>query len=268
MKIKFKENYVTVKPTHEESFSSPFTGKNLKRFQVTISVKKQELSIFENELEYVKVYGITEVNTDGTEIKKYNITNTSYGYSNNSNIRTYTFELSEEEDNKLNKLLINEIELTPYEYKEVLDHDAIIISTKVTVTKEIANCIDELSNKEEEYFTVIRDGINSNPLKMRFGLNVWSEHGDDIKYRLVIVEDKYDKGKNGDWKPHNYPQTQNIQAMTLYHRSYMELLAKLFVDKGLLTNAEIEELKEKANAEKRKYVRYIYKVKDVDKEIL
>lgn len=92
MKIKFKENYVTVKPTHEESFSSPFTGKNLKRFQVTISVKKQELSIFENELEYVKVYGITEVNTDGTEIKKYNITNTSYGYSNNSNIRTYTFE--------------------------------------------------------------------------------------------------------------------------------------------------------------------------------
>lgn len=251
-----------------EFFTSPFTGHQLKRFQVTVSVTEQQLSVFEDELDYVKVYGITEVDGDGTGIRKYKISNTSYSYSNNSDGRMYFFTISEEENVKIDRLLIKDIELTPYEYEETLSDDAIIINAKVIVTKDIADRIEGLNENEEKYFTVIREGINENPIKMRFGLNIWSEHEDgSIKYRLVIVEDKYDT-EDDVRRPLNYPEAQNIRSLTLYHKSYIELLADLFVDKGLLTKEEIEGLKEKAKVEKNKNLRYIYQVVDVDKESL
>ncbi len=81
------------------------------------------------------------------------------------------------------------------------------------------------------------------------------------------MENKYDT-EDAFRRPLNYPEAQNIQAMTLYHKSYIELLADLFVAKGLLSKEEIERLKEKAKAEKNKNVRYIYQVKDIDKESL
>ncbi|MEG9298048.1 hypothetical protein V6B33_16415 [Mangrovibacillus sp. Mu-81] len=268
MRLKFKENHVTVKPTDEEYFTSPFTGHQLKRFQVAVSVREQQLFVFEDELDYVKVHCITEVDEDGKEIGKYNISNTSYSYSDNSDGRMYSFELSEAEKIKIHKLLIEDIELTPYEYEETLSDEAIIIHTKVTVTKDIADRIEGFHENEEKYFTVIREGINENPIKMRFGVNIWSEHENDvIKYRLVIVEDKYD-AEDDVRRPLNYPVTQNIQSMTLYHKSYIELLANLLVDKGLLSKEEIERLKDKAKEENSKNERYIYQVKDVDQESL
>jgi hypothetical protein len=268
MRLKFKENFATVKPTDEELFTSPFTGHQLKRFQVSLTVREQELSIFEDELDYVKVYGITEIDGDGTEIRIYNIRNTSYSYSNNSDGRMYTFELSEEENVKIDKLLIEDIELTPYEYEETLSDGAIIIHAKIKVTKDIADCIEGFNENEGKYFTVIRVGINENPIKMRFGVNIWSEHEEGfVKYRLVIVEDKYDN-EDDVRRPLNYPVTQNIQSMTLYHKSYIELLADLLVDNGLLSKEEIERLKEKAREEKNKNIRYIYQVNDVDNESL
>lgn len=269
MRIKLKESYVTVDPTNEESFFSPFTGNQLKSFRITISVREQQLSKFEVDLDYVKKYGVSEVNDEGTEIRKYNISNTSYSYSNNSDARKYTLELSEVENIKIDKLLIEGIELTPYEYEETLSEGAIIINAKVNVTKDIANRIEGLYKIEEKYFNVIRKGISENPIKMRFGKNIWSEYEDEvIKYRLIIVDKKYDTEENDIGRPFNYPELQNIQDMTLYHKSYNELLADLFVEKGLLSKEEIEKLKEKADIEKNKYVRYIYKVKDVDKESL
>lgn len=268
MRLKLRDNHVIVKPTDEEYFTSPFTGQQLKRFQVTVSVREQQLSAFEDEIDYAKVHGLTEVDGEGNEIRKYNISNNSYSYSNNSNDRMYSFKLSEMENAKINRLLIEDIELNPYEYEETLSDDAIIIYAKVTVTKEIADRIECIQENESKYFTVIREGINENPIKMRFGLNIWSEHEDNIfKYRLVIVEDKYDIGAK-DQRPLNYPITQNIQSMTLYHKSYIELLADLLVDKGLLNKEEIERLKEQAKEDTNKNLRYIYQVQDVDKESL
>lgn len=265
MILKFKENHSTVKLANEEFFTSPFTGHKLRRFQVTLSVREEQLSTFDDELEYVKINGLTEVDDDGTEIRKYNISNISYSYSNKSDGRMYSFELSEEEFVKIHKLLIEDIELIPYEYEETLSDNAIIIHAKVTVTKDIANRIEGFDENEKKYFTVIREGISEKPIKMRFGVNIWSENEDVIKYRLVIVEDKYDT-EDDNRRSLNYPAAENVQSMTLYQKSYIELLADLFVDKDLLSKEEIERLKEKAEEEKYKNQRYIYQVKDVDKE--
>ncbi|WP_342540402.1 hypothetical protein MHI39_24130 [Heyndrickxia sp. FSL K6-6286] len=267
MRLKFNEKITTAIPTDEEFFLSPFTGQQLKKFNLSLLVRQPQLSVFDVELDYVKENGITEVNDDGAEIKKYKIVNISYSYSNHSDDRTYSFELSEVEEIQINKLLIEDMELTPYEYEETFD-DAIIIQAKVRVTKDIADRIEELSQSEDKYFSVIREGINKKPIKMRFGQNIWSEHENNIiKYRLVIVEDKYDTEDDVS-RPLYYPEIQNIQSITLYHKTYIELLADLFVEKGLLSKAEIEGLKEKAKVEKNKYERYIYQVKDVDKESL
>src|SRR5690606_9154689 len=130
-------------------------------------VSEQQLSIFKDEIGFVEENGITEVDEDGKEIRKYNIMNTSYSYSNNTDGRIYSFKLSEKENIKIKKLLIEDIELIPYEYEETLSDGAIIIHAKVSVTKDIADRIEGFKN-EEEYFTVIRDGINENPIKMRF----------------------------------------------------------------------------------------------------
>jgi hypothetical protein len=269
MRLKFKEKYVAVNPKQEEYFSSLFTGNQLKRLQVAITVNNLHLSIFENELDYVKVHGITEVDDDGSKLRKFNISNTSYSYSNNSDDTTYSFELSEEEELRINKLIINDIELIPYEYKETLSDDAIIIYAKVAVSKEIAEHFELVQDDEDKYFSVIREGINENPIRMRFGMNIWSEHESDVlKYRLVLVEEKYDTTEESKSRSLNYPVLENIQSMTLQHKTYIDLLSDLFIEKGLLSREEIEEIKEKAAAERYKNSRYIYRVKDVDNEDL
>lgn len=266
MKLKLRDRQITVTPTDEEYFTSPFTGDRLKKVQVSISVMEQQSSDFEDILDFIKNHGISEIDEAGKELKKYEIINTSYTYSNYPRDIEYTFQLSEEESLKINKLVIEDIEFSPYEYQEILDGEAIIINAKVKVTKDIAGRIENLENNGGQYFNVIREGINKNPIKMRFGQNIWSEHDDTVKFLLTIVEDKYDTEKDDEWRPPGYPRDQNAQSMTLYHETYIKLLNDLLVEKGILNKVEIEELSKTANEMKNKNRKYLNKVSDVDQE--
>lgn len=115
--------------------------------------------------------------------KEFKITNHSYNYNGNlvddETIYTYTLELEQIENLKIEHLVIAGIKLSPYKYSEEYD-DGIIINTCVRISNEENEQLKNAIGKNI-YFEVIREGISQESKMMRFGKTIWSEDGEFTK---------------------------------------------------------------------------------------
>lgn len=271
MKLEFRDLYLTVNVTNESYITSPHTNTKLKKLEVSALIEDEEQEAIEDNLIYARDHNVIEVDTDNNRARNYEIINFSYNYQEVSNVLNYVIEILEVEELEAEKLKIDDIELTPYAYSEKYDEDrkAILITAKAIVTKKTAALLEEKSYNHYSYYSVTREGINKEPINMRFGRNVWSTHEkeDSLKYEVVLIEDKYDTGDNQVTLT-DYPVLQNLQNLTVYQQSYIELLENLFLEKELLTEEEIKQLKKEAKTAEKKNRKYLFQVHDVDEEEL
>jgi len=98
---------------------------------------------------------------------------------------------------------------------------------------------------------------------MRFGRVIWSETGEIINKKIIIVENIYDE-KNSQ-KHHLFdPEWSNIQRELLLQKAINKELIDLLLLKGILSQSEVGEVVDNANIKYKDYYKDFAKVDDVD----
>ncbi|MEG1482844.1 hypothetical protein [Clostridium sp.] len=263
MRIKFGKILLELNEVEDEDeVKSELYDENIHIFSKRISVAGNRIEEFKEILEDCKDGGIYSVDEKGEPIKQYKVRSNSYSYAGNKidHETVYNYNLTFEQviEKEIKALKIGDLEVIPYRVKQKYD-DAVIISASIKLSKDEKKIFDSIEDREG-YFDVVRVGINDKAIKMRFGTNIWSEHEDYFKVNTILVEEKYDHVK-GLFQP----QMQNIMNMLAYHRNLNKELINLLVNKGLVDDSDIDELKGKAQLEINEAHRLFYKVFDADK---
>lgn len=251
-----------VQIVEDASFSSKHTGASLKRRKVETAIKGQQNNQeFLASINQARTEGITSIDDDGNVVGIWKLANNSWRYTEGSPIYYHTLEIEETEELKIDRLVLGEITVRPYAYEESFSDDTLTVEAKALLTEDQRAELRALL-KEADYFPVVRYGINDEPMEMRFGPTYWSEHDEGIKHELLLFEKKADEASPRlasvfRWMiPMRHQVAENAETA--------ELLLSALVNKGVLTEEEVEKIRADT-AERRWNSQYkFYQVEDVD----
>jgi len=247
---------------------SKSTGKEIEKISLNIKLRGNKLKDkFLNILKDKDKDNICSIDEKGKIIKRYKVSNNSWNYTGNitdeNTIFNHKIELSEIEELKIEKLIIEGKEFYPYEYSEDFYDDTLRIDAKVKISSdEINKMIIEKIKKNEIYFPVIRKGVSDEEKLMRFGTIFWSKNNDDYKYDIVLVEKKYDEIER--FKNNFNIKNSNVDHLVAYISNYLDEITKLLINKKILSNKEIETIENKSKEKEIEKIIDLYKVDDID----
>jgi hypothetical protein len=176
---------------------------------------------------------------------------------------TYSVRVNEKENLVLDRLSIDGRDFVPTRYKASAHNGILSISVQVTVDDGQRDWLRSLMDAQV-YFPVIRRGINDAPTQMRFGLCTWSRHGTETKYLLRLVDERDDAQ---DWRAPTSADVwrENKTRALLFRAAYVDEIAALLVRKGLLTDAEVEQIKADAGRQVPERSHRLLETDDVDR---
>jgi hypothetical protein len=182
----------------------------------------------------------------------------SYGES--AGVHTYSLLLREAEELLLETLVVGGLELYPYEYREDFVGDGLVLRAKMQGTEEEVEGLRRVLAGNAP-FAVVRRGIHDEPREMRLGVGEWSVTEDGIKIRLVLVDRVLDGTARSELA---WIAEENSRAALGFYANLLERLAEVMVEKGVLSRAELDGLREDARAAPGASRRELWKVADVD----
>lgn len=266
MRVKFGENILNLNEIKNEEYRySDIYNENMHIFSHIISVSGRKITEFRDILEKSKAGGIYSINENGEYIDEYKVKSNSYSYLGNKidDKTIYNYDLSFEQviKKEIKALKIGGLEVIPYKINQEYD-GGVIINASIKLLKHDKKIFDDLEDGKR-YFDVIRVGISEEPLKMRFGTNIWSEHEEYCKVNIILVEKKYDDVDRGNGL--FQPQIQNIMDMLAYQRNLNKELLDLLVNKNIVDISEIDIIRKNAEDNINDSHRLFHKVDDADK---
>lgn len=166
-------------------------------------------------------------------------------YGEVSGEHRYTLILRECEELNLEALVLDGLELHPYEYREELVGGGLTIWAKLVGDEEDVLRLRRLLGSRDTV-PVVRRGIQAEPREMHLGVGEWSEQEDRIRYRLVLVEAGVDEGAHPELAR---IKRDNSRAALGFYMNFAERVVGLLVSKGVLSDAEVEVVREAASFE-------------------
>jgi len=182
----------------------------------------------------------------------------SYGEA--AGVHTYTLILREAEELSLRALLLDELELHPYEYREEAVPGGLKVRAKLVGTEDDVLRLRRLVN-EREAFAVVRLGIEDEPRRMRLSVEEWSEFEDRVKYRISLADAGLEPAPDGEF---DGVETESSRAALMFYANLLERLAETLVRKNLLSREELRALREAARVEPGVNRHELWRVTDVD----
>jgi hypothetical protein len=182
----------------------------------------------------------------------------SYGES--GGVHTYTLLLREAEELLLDALVLDGVELHPYEYREEVVGDGIVVLAKMAGEEPEVDRIRRLM-RGRQTTSVVRRGIQDEPREMRIALSEWSQAEDRVKYRIVLI----DRGLEVAGRPDlAWIEEERKHAALGFYANFLERLADLLVEKGALTREELQAVREGARAAPGVARHEMWRVADID----
>lgn len=181
-------------------------------------------------------------------------------YAESNGVHTYTLLLREVEELTLEVLLVNDLELRPYEYSETIVGEGLVVRAKMVGTRDDVVKIRELV-RSRRTLHVVRSGIQEEPREMRVGVGEWSDSEDGIKYRLVLVDRALDRRTRPELQR---IEEENGRAALGFYATHLDQLSELLVRKGVLTRDELEALRDASGLATGVARRDLWRVADVD----
>lgn len=201
---------------------------------------------------------VRSVDDEGERTGHWRVSWNSYGET--EGVHTYGLILREAEDLRLECLILDSLELRPYEYREEILAGGLTISAKVVGSQADVTRIGRLIRSRPS-FPVVRRGINDEPREMRLGVAEWSRYEDRIKYRLVLVDEEVTEERRAQL---SWLQAQNDRAAFGYYANVVERLADLMVERSVITPAELDTVRDLARSEPGVARHEFWHVADVD----
>jgi hypothetical protein len=244
----------------EGSASSLHTGRTLRILRVRFQVQDEALN--DAIVERLK-NGNRITLDDGGTTTPVERTSNSWSYSNGVSSYSHNVDLREVEDIKPASVELRGLNLVPYEYEERLDHDGIVIEMKVRLTQPENELLEE-HIWNQGYFPVTRHGLEERPREMRFGKCVWSEDGQIIKQRLVLIEKVIDE--IDAYQDMFGPEDRRTWGMTAETREMLEALLALLTERNVLLDGDIEDIRTRVETGLPRRVRQLFRAHDIDQE--
>jgi hypothetical protein len=181
-------------------------------------------------------------------------------YLESDGVHWYTLILQEEEELLLQELVIGDVRLHPYEYREVFSGEELTIWAKLVGSKSEILRLRALL-KHHLSFPVVRGGISDEPRQMRFGVAEWSQHDDRVKVRVVLVDHETDLAEHPALVR---VEEENTRSALSFYMNYVEELTRLLETKGLVTPREVEAARTAARDTPWRARHEFWRVRDVD----
>lgn len=181
-------------------------------------------------------------------------------YTETAGLHTYSLILREREDLSLEALLLGELELHPYEYRERILGGRLMIWAKLVGTQDD---LERLRGKvrSDAPLAVVRRGIQAEPRRMVLGVAEWSVFEDRVKYRLVLADAEISDETRLELAR---TEEENSRAALVYYENLVERLTDLLVQRGVLSDGEVQALREAARNAPGVTRRDLWRVADVD----
>ena len=250
---------VPVTIRRRSSDRSPHTGRQLQELHGLVTTTDQETQRWLS----VALRGLGDgvvrsIDAMGEPSVRWQLSWNSYGET--GGVFTYGLILREAEELSLEALLIDGMELHPYEYREEYLEEGLTIWAKMVGTHADVTRINRLIRTRAS-FPVIRRGIQNTAREMRLGVAEWSEYEDRIKYRLVLVDHEIGEGMRAEL---GRIQEANNRSSLGYYANLVERLSELLVERGAITRTELDALREAARAQPGISRHEVWQVTDVD----
>lgn len=214
---------------------SPHTGRSLTELHGWITTTDGETHRWLSmTLRRIGERPVRALDGEGEPAGKWQLSWNSYGES--VGIHTYAVILRESEELSLEALLVGDLELHPYEYREEVVGDGLAIWAKVVGQRADVDRLGGMIQGRES-FPVIRRGIQDTPREMRLELAEWSVYEDRVKYRLVLLDRNIEAG----WRAQLLTlEEERNRAALAYYANLVERLAGLLVTHGVFTREELD----------------------------
>lgn len=181
-------------------------------------------------------------------------------YTEAAGLHTYSLILREREELSLEALLLGDLELHPYEYRERMIGAGLTIWAKLVGTPEdLERLRSRLGNRD--VVSVVRRGIQDTPREMRLGVAEWSVFEDRVKYRLVLVDAQINEEMRFQLAR---IEEENSRAALGYYENFVERLTELLVQRGVVSVEELSSLRDAARTAPGVTRRDLWRVADVD----
>jgi hypothetical protein len=182
----------------------------------------------------------------------------SYGEA--AGVHTYTLILREAEELSLRALLLDDIELHPYEYREEPVSGGLVIRAKLVGSEDEVLRLRRLA-AERENWKVVRQGIQDEPREMRLSVEEWSELDDRVKFRIALADSALVLNQD---ETEVETESESSRSALAFYANYLESLAEMLVAKGVVTREELRTLREGARADSGVIRHELWRVADVD----
>lgn len=237
---------------------SPHTGRALQELHGWVSTADPDIHRWLSVA--LRAIGDSAVRSEigGEQSGRWRLSWNSYGETDG--VHNYGLILREAEELSLDALVLDGMELHPYEYREQAFEDGLTILAKMVGTHADVTRINRLMRTQPS-FPVIRRGIQNSPREMRLGVAEWSEYEDRIKYRLVLVD--YEIGEEVRAELGRI-QEQNNRSALGYYANLVDRLADLLVERGAITRSELDAMRDAARAQPGVARHEFWHVSDVD----
>ncbi|HET8654146.1 MAG TPA: hypothetical protein VFL93_01335 [Longimicrobiaceae bacterium] len=163
-------------------------------------------------------------------------------YAESGGVHTYILLLREAEEISLEALLVGDLELHPYEYREAVLGGGLALWAKAVGSETDLRRLRALF-RERPAVPIVRHGVDEHPREMRLAAAEWSTWEDRVKYRLVLVEGRIDEGEHSAFAR---VERENSRAALGFYMNFADRLVDLMVSKGLVTRSEIDAVREAA----------------------
>ena len=251
MLLRMGETIIEVNPENLDPAVSRRSGEKLERVCFEHMIRGEMLNTtFLGVLDEAKRNGLQSVNTEHNVLKRYEITNNSYIYSGQAisqdTIFTHIIEL-QEEDMKVEALILNENEVVPYTYREIYQDKTLRIEAKARLPLDLAAVVKGLI-RDAKPISVVRKGLSRETKTMRFETSRWSQHQDYIKQELILTEvlgndpDPSATGQNGDASD----ELTTLRELVTVNNNLLQELVELLINKRIMTNDDLVLLKNQA----------------------
>lgn len=258
------DRMLPVRTVDEVVMVSRYTGNDLRRLVVTGGGLLSDAS-HEAVLAALRAGALESIGGDGTVDRVWRPSLRTFSTTNGER-RSYTVELLEVEDPvEASAIEIAGETFTPYQYVEEPGSGevGINIRCRVRTSPDQTDRLFDLILHGDPYLPVVRHGVSDEPRMMRFGRTRYSRHKDDgyDKISLYLLERPHDGAS--DIRALNLPD-DTARAYLAHGLTFLDALVDVLVQKSILTDAEVEEMRTHADAEyKRRILRYD-EVTDVD----
>lgn len=255
--LDFEKHELTFSIKKEYNTISKHTGNTLEKKEICLNTDKQT---HENVINKYQKKEIISIDENGKKIKKWKINNSSISIINEK--YSYYFTIEEIEKLDIENLIIGDINIKPYFYKEWFSDDALCIDAKANITDSQFEKINKMLIDGGSY-EVIRKGINEKPYNMRLGTSLWSKNDSAIKYKFPLRGEKYFKSSKNPLGE-LFVRIGNISVLILKQKKMLNDLLSILLEKNIVKKDELIKIKDISNQEINDKLIDLYRVKDLD----